>query len=68
MSTRQLGFGGQVRAVWRKELTDAFRDRRSLLSALLFPILTPLMMTLMFGALARLESSDRPLETPDRGP
>ena len=67
MSGRRLGFGGQVRAVWRKEFTDALRDRRSLMSALLYPILMPLMITLMFGALARLESSDRPLEAPIAG-
>ena len=67
MSVRRLGFGGQVRAVSRKELTDALRDRRSLISALLFPILMPLMITLMFGALARLEGSDRPLEAPIAG-
>ena len=64
MSGRQLGFRGQVRAVCRKELTDALRDRRSLMSALLYPVLMPLMITFMFGALARLEGSDRPLETP----
>ena len=67
MTGRRLGFGGQMRAVWRKELTDALRDRRSLMTALLFPILMPLMMTLMFGALARLEGTDRPLEAPIAG-
>ena len=67
MSVRRLGFGGQVRAVWRKEFTDAVRDRRSLMSALLYPVLMPLMITVMFSALARLESSDRPLETPIAG-
>ncbi|MXY26193.1 MAG: ABC transporter permease [Acidobacteria bacterium] len=67
MSERRLGFAGQVRAVWRKEFTDAMRDRRSLMSALLYPILMPLMMTLMFGALARLEGSERPLELPIAG-
>ena len=67
MSGRRLGFGGQVRAVWRKESIDALRDRRSLMSALLYPILMPLMMTLMFGALARLEGSERPLEAPIAG-
>ena len=67
MSERRLGFGGQVRAVSRKELTDALRDRRSLMSALLYPILMPLMMTLMFGALARLEGSEQSLEVPIAG-
>ncbi len=63
MSARQLGFAGQVRAVGRKELTDALRDRRSLMSALLYPLLMPLMIAVMFSALARTLSSDRPLET-----
>ena len=67
MSGRRLGFAGQVRAVWRKEFIDALRDRRSLMSALLYPILMPLMITVMFSALARLESADRPLETPIAG-
>ncbi len=64
MSGRQAGFGRQVRTVWRKEMVDALRDRRSLMTALLYPVLMPLMITVMFGALARLESSERPLETP----
>ena len=37
------------------------------MSALLYPILMPLIITLMFGALARLESSERPLEAPVAG-
>ena len=37
------------------------------MSALLYRILMPLMITLMFGALARLESSERPLEAPVAG-
>ena len=72
MSARQPGFGGQVRAVWRKEILDALRDRRSLMSALLYPILMPLMITVVFSAVARLEGSEQPLETPivgrDRAP
>ncbi len=67
MSGRRPGLGGQMRAVCRKELTDALRDRRSLMSALLYPILMPLMVVVMFSALARLESGDRPLETPIAG-
>ena len=67
MSARRLGFGGQVRAVGRKELTDALRDRRSLLSALLYPLIMPLMIAVMFTTLARTLSSDEPLETPVAG-
>ncbi|MCY4076440.1 MAG: ABC transporter permease [Acidobacteria bacterium] len=72
MSARQPGFGAQLRAVFRKEVLDALRDRRSLLSALLYPILMPLMITVVFGAVARLQGSERPLEVPivgqDRAP
>ncbi len=64
MSGRRLGFGGQVRTVWRKEVIDALRDRRSLMSTLIYPVLMPLMITGMFSAIALLEGSDRPLEMP----
>ena len=67
MTARRLGFGGQVRAVWRKELIDALRDRRSLMSALLYPLIMPLMIALMFSTLARTLGADRPLETPVAG-
>ena len=67
MSGRRLRFGSQVRTVWRKEMVDALRDRRSLMTALLYPVLMPLMIMVMFSALARLEGSDRPLETPIAG-
>ena len=72
MNARQSGFGGQLRAVFQKEVLDALRDRRSLMSALLYPILMPLMITVVFGAVARLQGSERPLEVPivgqDRAP
>lgn len=38
----------QVLVVFRKELRDAIRDRRSVLSALIFPLLTPLLLIFMF--------------------
>ena len=56
-----------MRAVWRKELTDALRDRRSLMSALLYPLIMPLMIALMFSTLASTLSDDQPLETPVAG-
>jgi sodium transport system permease protein len=37
-----------LRVVFRKELIDALRDRRSLLSALLFPLLMPILISVMF--------------------
>ena len=67
MTGRWLGFRREVRAVRRKELSDAARDRRSLLSALLYPVLMPLLLTALFGVVARQEGSDRPLEAPVAG-
>jgi sodium transport system permease protein len=49
------GFLDQVGPVFRKEWLDAIRDRRSLTSALIFPLLAPLMINLMFGTLAGQE-------------
>ena len=40
--------------VLRKELKDNLRDRRSLTSGLLVPLLGPVMFTLMFSALAEM--------------
>ena len=61
-----------MRAVFRKEVVDALRDRRSLMSALLYPILMPLMITVVFTAVAQMEGSERPVELPivgqDRAP
>lgn len=56
--------------VWMKELTDTFRDRRTLLTALLMgPLLGPL---LMFGLVSmmvsqQVERAERPLELPVAG-
>lgn len=61
------GFLSQVVSVLRKELVDAVRDRRSLLSALLYPLFGPLLIAAMFSALARMESSERPLDIPIAG-
>ena len=44
-----------VGPVFRKELLDAVRDRRSLMSALLFPLFAPLMINLLFGSIAARE-------------
>ena len=35
--------------VFRKELVDGLRDRRSVLSALMFPLMFPLLITFMFN-------------------
>ena len=36
----------QILAVLRKELIDGIRDRRSVVSTLIFPLLGPMMVTL----------------------
>jgi sodium transport system permease protein len=41
-----------VLIVWRKELLDGVRDRRSLFSALLYPLLGPVLTGLLFGFIA----------------
>ncbi len=46
-----------VGPVFHKELLDAVRDRRSLMSALLFPMFAPLMINLLFGTIAARERS-----------
>ena len=50
-----IGFLDHVASVSRKELRDAIRDRRSVLSALLFPLFAPVMIYFMFGTMAARE-------------
>ncbi len=53
-----------VRAVMAKEILDGLRDRRSLMSALLFPLIGPFLVTLMFSAIIEEQASDAPLHLP----
>ena len=46
--------------VFRKEIVDGLRDRRSLLSALMFPLMFPLLITFMFN-----QKAERDRETDD---
>ncbi|MEM1247719.1 MAG: ABC transporter permease [Acidobacteriota bacterium] len=62
-----MSFLKQTRVVFFKELRDALRDRRSLMSALIFPLVGPLMIAFMFSSLAQLEGGDRALEVPIEG-
>jgi len=39
-------------AVFRKEMVDAIRDRRSVVSAMLFPVLMPALITVLFNVMA----------------
>ncbi|HVI03584.1 MAG TPA: ABC transporter permease [Enhygromyxa sp.] len=52
----------ELKAVVRKELRDALRDRRSLLSALLYPLLGPLLIFVMFSYIADTHTQERPLK------
>jgi sodium transport system permease protein len=65
MSSRELLAGAAV--VLRKELKDNARDRRSLTSGLLVPLMGPLMMALLFTALARQLREDPSLVVTVRG-
>ncbi len=53
-----------LRAVLRKEMRDALRDRRSVMSALLFPLLGPVMIAAMVWYMADLTDVERPLHLP----
>jgi len=53
--------------VLRKELVDHLRDRRSIFSSLLMPLLGPLTMLAMFGLIASWVREDRPLIVPVAG-
>jgi sodium transport system permease protein len=52
----------QVNAILRKELLDGLRDRRSLLSALLFPLLGPVLCAVLLSTMASSGSKSEPLE------
>ena len=51
----------QLLAIWRKELKDSLRDRRSVFAALLVPVLIPLMLGIVFGSMAHDGKKGRPL-------
>lgn len=53
-----------VKVIAHKELLDGFRDRRALLSALTFPLLGPLMITVMLSVISSEEEIEGPLEVP----
>jgi sodium transport system permease protein len=53
--------------ILRKELIDHLRDRRSIFSGLLMPLLGPLMLLGVFALLASWAREDRPLRVPVAG-
>lgn len=48
--------------VMRKEIFDGLRDRRSLLSAFLFPLFMPLMFGFLMNTVAKMRDNEKPLE------
>ncbi|HET6584956.1 MAG TPA: hypothetical protein VFG69_15980, partial [Nannocystaceae bacterium] len=50
--------------VLRKELVDALRDKRSLLSALVFPLVGPLMVVVLFRVIIEKQDVDEPVKLP----
>jgi sodium transport system permease protein len=53
--------------VLRKELVDGVRDRRALLSALIFPLLGPALIAMMMNVIAEEQDTRAPLEIPVAG-
>jgi sodium transport system permease protein len=53
-----------IKVVAHKELLDGFRDRRALMSALTFPLLGPLMITVMLSVVTSEEEIEGSLEVP----
>ena len=50
--------------VFKKELKDSVRDRRSLMAGLLMPIMGPLLVAMMFTFIAKRRSQEKPIELP----
>ncbi len=59
-----MSFWKLIKVVAYKELLDGFRDRRALMSALTFPLLGPLMITVMLSVISSEEEIEGPLEIP----
>ena len=59
-----MSFWKLMKVVAHKELLDGFRDRRALMSALTFPLLGPLMITVMLSVISSEEEIEGPLEVP----
>ncbi len=54
----------QIGAVLRKELTDGLRDRRSVVSTLLFPLLMPSLIVFLFNTIAERERQADDIDIP----
>ena len=65
--SKPAGFWRLVKTVFGKEMIDAVRDRRSLMSALAFPLFGPLLIAVMFNTIARSERKVEIIELPVAG-
>ncbi len=61
------GFGRAMAVVLGKELVDGLRDRRSIFSALLYPLVGPLLIGLMFAVIADQQRETDAFELPVAG-
>ena len=59
-----MGWAAALGVVFRKELSDGVRDRRSIMSALLAPILWPVMIGVMFNVIADKQRKAEQIEIP----
>jgi len=50
----------RLAAVFQKEVLDGVRDRRSMLTALLYPLMAPLTLGMLFSQLAQVEGTEAP--------
>jgi sodium transport system permease protein len=59
----------RIGIIFRKELTDHLRDRRTVTTSLFYPLLGPLMIILIFTVIGQVvsERADKPLELPVAG-
>lgn len=53
-----------MRVVFAKEVRDNLRDRRSILSAMIYPVIGPLVLGLTLALVAEWQRTDRPVELP----
>ncbi len=53
-----------MRVVFAKEVRDNLRDRRSILSAMIYPVIGPLVLGLTLALVAEWQRTDKPVELP----
>ncbi len=53
-----------ILAVWYKELLDGIRDKRSVMSTVIFPMIGPLMISVMFNVIAERQREAQDIEIP----